>query len=482
MKQTTKSLVTVLALVVGAGAIGTAALWAGRAEEKKAAQKERTEKIFDIDKAKVRSLRVEKAGKLVAALVRKDATAGWDLIEPVKAEGDDTTINALVDALAALKQKKDLGDEKDGKPYGLETPAAVVSVKTDDGKESRLEIGADNPFDNTVYVRKSGDATIRMIDSSAKAPFAPELFGLRDKSVAHLDPTAEVRRIEMTGTKVPYTLEKDGAAWKLASPAGAADSATADRIASAVKGLKATAIAAETAPVPATFGLAPPKLTVKLGVSQGGKDLLTRTLRFGEVRAALTAKAYAKRDDSPTVFEVDGQILKDLDKDLFDLQDKQLTHASREDVRKLVLETPGAAKIEIARTKPALPDGGTAEEEFALLAPQKGPAKKWKISSALYSITGLRAARLIAKDLSKQGLDKPRTVTLLGDGDKVLARLRVGAETPEHRRYVLADGMDRVAEVEKGAVDELPWKLDEVLDTPAPPAASLPDGGVAASH
>ena len=83
------------------------------------------------------------------------------------------------------------------------------------------------------------------------------------------------------------------------------------------------------------------------------------------------------------------------------------------------------------------------------------------------------------KNLVKQGLEKPRTVTLLGDGDKILARMRVGGETPEHRRWVLADGMDRVAEVEKSAVDELPWKLEDVLETPAP---AQPDGGVDAGH
>ena len=478
MKQTTKSLATMLALVVVAGAIGVAAVWAGKDEEKKAEQKEKSEKVLDFDKAKVRSLRVEKAGQLVAALTRKDSAAGWDLVEPIKTEGDDSAVNALVDALAALKQKKDLGDEKDGKPYGLTAPAAAVSVKTEDGKESRLEIGADNPFDNSVYVRRTGDAAIRLIDASGKAPFLKDLFDLRDKSVAHLDTAAEVRRIEVTGTKLPYTLERDGGAWKLASPAGAADPATADRIASALKGLKATAIAAESAPVPATFGLSPAKLTVKLGVSQGGKDVLTRTLLFGEARQAVTAKTYARRDDSPIVFEVDGQILKDLAKELFDLQDKQLTHASREDVRKIVLETPGSAKIEIARSKPAPPDGGTAEEEFTLLSPQKGPAKKAKISSALYTITGLRAAALGPKELSRQGLDKARTLTLLGDGDKVLLRLRVGGETPEHRRWVLADGMDRVAQVEKGAVDELPWKLEDVLEPPPP--APVPDGGTPA--
>ena len=475
MKQTEKSLLTMLALVAVALAIGAAALWAGRDEEQKAEQKAKVEKVFDFDRARVRGLRVEKAGKLVAALSRPDGTAGWDIAEPVKAEADDVAVNALLDALSALKQKKDLGDEKDGKPYGLDAPVAAVSAKTDDGKEARLEIGADNPFDNTVYVRKGGETTIRLIDAAAKAPFLKDLFELRDKSVAHLDSAAEVKRIEVTGTKLPYTLTREAEGWKLAAPAGPADASTADRIASALKGLKATAVAAESAPVPAAFGLSPARVTVKLAASQGGKEL-SRTLLFGEVRASVTAKTYAKRDDSPAVFEVDGQILKDLDKDLFDLQDKQLTHASREDVRKIVLETPGSPRLEIARSKPAPADGGTPEEEFALLAPQKGPAKKWKVSGALFGMIGLRAAALGPRDDAKQGLDKARTVTLLGDGDKVLLRYRVGGETPEHRRYLLADGMDRVAQVEKGAVDEWPWKVDDVLETP--PAAAA-DAGVA---
>jgi len=67
MKQTTKTLIGLLALVTVAGAIVGAALWAGKDEQKKAEQKEKSEKLFDFDKAKVKTLRLEKDGKLVAA-------------------------------------------------------------------------------------------------------------------------------------------------------------------------------------------------------------------------------------------------------------------------------------------------------------------------------------------------------------------------------------------------------------------------------
>jgi hypothetical protein len=482
MKQTTKSLLGMLVLALVAGAVGGVALWARKDEEKKTEQKEKGDKLFDFDKSKARALRVEKDGKLVAALSRADDKSSWKITEPIAAEGDEQAASTMLDQLAGLKQKKDLADEKDAGSFGLDAPKLAVSVKLDDGKELGLQIGVDNPFDNTIYVRKLGDATIRIIDGYNRSNYDKSLLDLRDKSVAHLDEGAEIRRIEVNGVKAPYTLEKDGGKWKLG--AVEADTSTADRVAASVKSLKATGIASEKAEGLAQYGLDKAKVAVKLGVgTAGGKDTFTRTVLIGQpVKGGAAVKTFAKRDDSPVVFEVDSQIVKDLQKEPFDLQDKSLVHAAREDVRKIVFAGP-SGKLEIARAKDQPPDGGFADETFTVVAPQKGPAKKWKISSALYSITGLRATAFegpLPKDpkgLAQFGLDKPRTVTLLGDKDAVLATVKIGAEK-DGKRYVLAG--DKIARVEKGTVDDLPWTLNDVLETP-PPVASLPDGGVQAS-
>jgi hypothetical protein len=478
MKQVHKSLLTMLALLVVAGAIALAAAWAGRDEEKKAEAKEKSEKLFDFDKAQVKSLRLAKGGKPTAALAKQEK--GWKLTEPVQAEADDQAVSSLIDQLAALKQKKDLGEEKDAKAYGLDAPRLAVSVVLDGGKEQGLEVGTDNTFDGTIYLRKLGDPVIRVADGSVKSSFDKSLFDLRDKRVAHLDDAAEVRRVEVGGVKSPYVLEKDGTAWKLGG--AAADSAAADRVVSAVKGLKATGIAAEKAEGLGQYGLDKPKVTVKLGVgAPGGKDTLARTVVFGQPgpgKGSVAVKTYARRDDSPAVFEVDNQILKDLDKEPFDLQDKQLVHLDRQVVRKVIFEGP-AGKVEVARSTPALPDGGTGEEQFAVVAPQAGPAKKWKLSSALYSLASLRAAAFdgaVPKDLAKYGLDKPKTVTVFGDGEKVLARVRVGAEK-DNKRYVLSEGVDKLARVEAGTISDWPWTAADALE---PPPAS-PDGGIQAA-
>ena len=470
MKQTTKTLVGLLALVVVAVGIAFAAAWVGKSEEAKADAKEKSEKLFDFDKAHARAVKLSKDGKLVASLAKDEK--GWKIDAPIKADADDGVVDSMLTSMAALKEKKELPDEKDLKGYGLDAPKLEVSVKLDDGKEQAVQFGVDNSFDNTVYVKKSSDPTVRIVDGWSKNGFDKSLLDLRDKKVAHLDAAAEVKRVEVAGVKSPYVLEKDGGSWKY--DGAAADGSAADRIVNAVKQLKATGIAAESGE-PKQYGLDKPKATVKLSVASG-KDTWVRTVLIGQAKSgAVSMKTYAKRDDSPVIWEVDQQILKDLEKEPFDLQDKTLVHANRDEIRKLVFESPDG-KVEVTREKLTPPDGGFPDEKYAVVG--HGPAKKWKMSAASYSMTSLRAAAFegpAPKDLKKYGFD--RTATLYGEKDKVLARIRVGAEK-DGKRYVLVDGVDKLARVEKGTVDDWPWKLSDALDQPAPAAA---DGGVQAA-
>src|SRR4051812_34330727 len=185
MKQTTKTLIGLLVLLVVAGAIGGAALWTGKDEQKKAEAKEKSEKLFDFDKARAKEVRLSKDGQLVARLTK--AEKGWKMVQPVQADGDDAAVDTLVTALTGLKQRKDLADEKDLKAYGLDQPRLEIAIALEDGKEQGLQVGMDNSFDNTMYVKKLGDATVRVIDGYQKAGLDRTPFDLRDKRVAHLD-------------------------------------------------------------------------------------------------------------------------------------------------------------------------------------------------------------------------------------------------------------------------------------------------------
>ena len=96
---------------------------------------------------------------------------------------------------------------------------------------------------------------------------------------------------------------------------------------------------------------------------------------------------------------------------------------------------------------------------------------KWKLSSALYTITGLRASAFAAKP-DASAFNQARTISLLGDGDKVLASVRIGTETKDgKRRYASSDTLGQLAEIEKSTADDLPKTLDDVLEPPPAPDA-----------
>src|SRR5207253_10847661 len=154
-------------------------------------------RLFGFDKAHVTELRLSKEGQLAMRLTKGDKA--WKLVQPVEAEGDDSAVDSLLTSLSALKQKKDLAEEKDLKAYGLDQPKLEVRIQLGEGKEQGLQIGTDNTFDNTLFAKQRGDGTVRAIDGYQKNTFDKTAFDLRAKKTAHLDDSAEARRIEVTG-------------------------------------------------------------------------------------------------------------------------------------------------------------------------------------------------------------------------------------------------------------------------------------------
>lgn len=507
MKQMTKTLLGTLGIAAVAVALGLLAVSVGKDEEKKTEQKEKSARLFELDKAKVRELRLLRAGVLVAGFKREAQDAAWKIVAPVQTDADDQAVAAMVDKLAELKQKSEL-DGLDAKTVGLGDEQAAkfaVTATEEGGKASVLWVGEDNPFDQSLYVKKGPEALVRVVTAGDKAPFEKTLFDLRDKRVAHLADAAEVRKLTVApraphpGT-FTYALEKDGADWKLLAPDaggnGKADGTTVDKVIALVKGLRATAVVDESASAArlAELGLSAPTVTVTLAVQlPGQKEGFTRTLLLAQpapAKGQVAVKTYAKRDDSAAVFEVDNGIVKDLGRELFELQDKTVLKFSKDDVAQVAYEANGKPPVVIARKKEALADGGVGEEVFTVAGKDGQPVKKWKVSGNLFALASLKAAAFAGKapkdaqGLARFGLDLGRTVRISGAGDKLLGKLWVGNETPDQKRlYALAEGGADVVEIEKATLDDLTWKAEDALEPPpAPPAAPAPpatgaDGG-----
>jgi hypothetical protein len=136
----------------------------------------------------------------------------------------------------------------------------------------------------------------------------------------------------------------------------------------------------------------------------------------------------------------------------------------------------GGAPIEVARDVPAagLDAGAPSAESWAVAAPEKGPAKAWKISSNLWSLSSLQATGFgeeNPKSWDKYGInDQSRQVVLQGRDGKPLAALTIGSPVKDKGTTIYVRGSrNAVLEMDSARLSDLPLKVDDVLDRPPPP-------------
>ena len=483
MKQKQRSLLGAAVLFAVLVAVGSAALWVKKDDLDKEEAREKESRPFAFDKEKVAILRLEKAGQLVVEAAREGSGEPWKLVRPIQTDADQQAVTALIERLSELKQKKDLGTSVEAKQAGLEPPRLRLTVLTEDKKEQALELGAENPFDASLFFRRSGEKSTGTTDAAQFANFDKSLFDLRDKRVAHLADDAVVTGFTI-GNQEPYTLTKQGLAWKLTGPGHEtfedADQANAERILGSIKNLRAVAIAAEVADAAALkkFGLGgSAKVVIELTLAaEGTGEPRRRIVTLGQPKAEAgqtAVNAYAKRDDAGTIFEVEPSLVKNLEQTWFSLRDKAVLKFDREEVRSLEIAAPDAGRIVVTRSKEGGKDGGAAEEKFAVVEPRSGVAKKFKVTGTLLGLAGLKAAAFVeeAKPAATYGLDKPRTYALRGDAGKLLARLKIGRAVPGNDKRVYASAeAGPVVEVDRTAIDDLAKTPGDVLE----PAAQAP--------
>jgi hypothetical protein len=190
--------------------------------------------------------------------------------------------------------------------------------------------------------------------------------------------------------------------------------------------------------------------------------------------------AWIDRDGQITLAEVPEAALTDLDKNPQDLRDKSVAAFERDEAAKLVFTGGGKSIV----AEKVVADGGP--EEWVITAPEKGPAKRWKLSSLLWNLSSVKASALgeeHPKSWAKYGLDKPeRSASVLDKEGKVLAKVEIGQKVQGKDNQLYVRGSrDQVLEVDVGRLNDLPSSVDDILDRPAPaPAADA--GSVTAKN
>lgn len=388
----------------------------------------------------------------ILALVWDDQ--GWRLTRPRALAADSDTINDLLDKLQTARVKEFVAEvPRSLQPYGLDRPVRlVVHTGKDKDRTSRtLLLGKVDTARQGVYAMREGEPSVLLVPEEVWTQIPKNVAAARDKTVVAFE-RDKVTRVDIESPRGSVTLARAGDRWQITHPTPlAADLVEAGALLSALKNLKAQAFLSEDASGIARW-LARPE--VKVTITEQGGATRTLLLAPSPERRSGQPSAYAAVAGRGPVVLVEAKALTDLGKSLNDLRDRTLVSG---------LEPRDVTRVQVTRGDKRVLVERRGDDEWRLLEPTKGPARRSKVDDIVYGLRGLKWKEIVApggEDAARYGLDKPEAVITLyrADGGEIVT-VEVGRKDGE-RRFVRAKGSPAIYAVEARLL-ELPAVPDD---------------------
>jgi hypothetical protein len=447
--QTTAVLALLFAVLAGFYYVYEIRLGPGR--EEAAARKGR---VFSADTKDVTAVAITRSEDEVRLHREGD---DWQLLAPVKARGSRTAVDELLANVLTAKIDREIDpDPKSPADFGLDKPAAELTLTLKDGTTLGLQLGARNPTGVWVYARERGKPAVFVLGESVLRDATRAAADFRDRTILAFDAK------EVTGFEIVLpdeTLVVEGAPndWRITRPVALrADSETVREFLDRLAGQKVREFVAEAPPPGAPYGLERPvRVTIHSGKD---KDRVSRTLLFGKADPAKKG-VYAMRAGEGSVLLVPEDVYSQVPKNVGVLRNKMLVQFDRDKVDRLEVSGPkGTVTV------------GREDGQWKIVAPQILPADQVEVGALLTRLHDLRAQGFLGEDAAAVArfLPKPQVRVAVTDqgGATTTVLLAPSRETRGGAPSAYAAVADRgpVVLVEGKLLEELGRSVNDLRD------------------
>jgi Domain of unknown function (DUF4340) len=422
-------------------------------------EREKTEgrkgRVFTVETADVAEVELKRPDSVVK--LKRDGD-GWQILEPVKARGDRGPIDETVTSVVTARMDREieaapatLGE------FGLDKPAAEVTLRLKDGKQLGLVLGAKSPTGVWVYAREAGKPSVFVVGDSVLRDTTRPLADFRDKAMIAFD-QKDVTGLEVVTREEAIAVEMADGRWKLSRPrALPADGDTVREFLEKLRAARVREFVAEPPRSLEPFGLDKP---VKVSIHTGrDKDRATQTLLFG--RADPSKKGvYAMRAGDASVVVVPDDTWAAVPKNVAVLRDKTVVAIERDKVTRLEIESP-KGPVTLAQ------ENG----RWTITAPVALPADQVEAGAVVFKLRELKAQAFLTDDASglPRYLAKPTVRVSISEQGAPAPRTLLLAPSPERRggaptAYAGVAGQGPVVLVDGKALDEIGRSVDELRD------------------
>ena len=447
--QTTAILALVLALLGAGYYVYEVRLGPGR--EEAAARKGR---VFTAETKDVTEIQLKRGDETVRL---KREGKNWELLEPLRARGSRPTAEEiLANALTAKIDREIDPNPKTAADFGLDKPAADLTLTLKDGKSMGVELGAKNPTGVWVYAREHGKPAVFVLGESVLRDATRPVADFRDRTVLAFD-AKDVTGFEVTTPDQTLAVERADKAWRMTRPAPlAADGELIGEFLDKLAAQKVKEFVADGPVATASYGLdRPTRLTIFTGRD---KERVGRTLLIGRVDDAKKG-LYVMRPGESSVLLVPDEVAKQVPRNVAVLRDKVVVSVDRDKVAKLELES-AKGTVTAAREK----------DQWTLVAPQALPADQVEVGAVLTKLRDLRAQGFLSDDASgiARYLAKPQVRVTLTEQGGVTTTVLLGPSTETRGgapvAYAAIAGQGPVVLVDAKVLDDLSRSATELRD------------------
>jgi len=415
----------------------------------------------------------------------------WVLTQPATGVAAADAVKRILENVARFAPKATRsGEDLAAEAYGLEKPVVVAKV-TFGSTTVELSIGAE-AVSGEFYAKLSDDSRLFTVPASVKSDFEKKADDLRERDVAKFDmkDISEVSLVRADQTiRLVNKPEKPAEGntpppsnWRIVEPVEAkADNSLVDTLARTISNLRVDQFVDDAPPGgDEEMGLSAPRLTAAVKLKNGKEISVAFGAEIEKPKDDTTTpkppetgtstppttpekQLYVRRAGRAETYLVKATVLKDVDKALSDLRNKQLVDVTVSDVTSFSLQRREGASFTGSKTgdKWQVSAGGAETIE----------ADTMNAENLLYDVKDLRAASFVDDvDPAESGLDAPAiTIELKVKGGGQPVRVLVGNK--KGSQYYARVGDDpQVMLVDATKIDGLHDALDDFKKSETKPA------------
>lgn len=162
--------------------------------------------VFKIDAADISKIKLEYHEKTSTFLHEDDA---WSYAEDETFPLSESALLDFVSNVTSIEYSRKIENSEDVAEYGLDYPEIKVTVQNKDGEEVVLEFGNDNEAVGGFYLKKDGEKTIYLVDSTVKQKFCVEIEDLAEKEEIPSISSTEIKTVEINNNGITTRIKED---------------------------------------------------------------------------------------------------------------------------------------------------------------------------------------------------------------------------------------------------------------------------------